>query len=148
MKNALGSLLIVTGTWKEDCRLQRYLKEAKLKINACIEDIDYKTPRGIDQSVIMSLIACDWIRHYQNIIITGPTGVGKTFLACALANKACGKDSIILHPRSPKLYYEMAVSKGDGSYGKIMNKLAKANVLVIDDLGIAPMGDAERRDPC
>jgi len=133
-------------TWKEDCRLQRYLKEAKLKINACIEDIDYKTPRGIDQSVIMSLISCDWIRHYQNIIITGPTGVGKTFLACALANKASREGYRSFYIRSPKLYYELAVSRGDGSYGKIMNKLAKANVLVIDDLGLAPLGDTERRD--
>ena len=123
-----------------------FLKEAKLKINACIEDIDYKTPRGIDQSVIMSLISCDWIRHHQNIIITGPTGVGKTFLACALANKASREGYRSFYIRSPKLYYELAVSRGDGSYGKVMNKLARANVLVIDDLGLAPMGDAERRD--
>jgi DNA replication protein DnaC len=132
--------------WKEDRRLDRYLKEAKLKLDACIEDIDYQTPRGIDQSVIMRLISCDWIRHHQNIIITGATGTGKTFLACALANKGCREGYRTFYIRSPKLYYELAVSRGDGSYGKMINKLARTQILVIDDLGLAPMTDSERRD--
>ena len=76
-------------TWKENKRMERYLKNARMKLDACVEDIDYKTPRGIDQSVMMSLISCDWVRRHRNIIITGPTGAGKTFLACALTNKAC-----------------------------------------------------------
>jgi DNA replication protein DnaC len=133
-------------TWKENYRMQRYLKQAKLKIVACVEDIDYKTPRGIDQSVMMSLISCDWIRQHQNIIITGPTGAGKTFLACALANKACREGYRTFYIRSPKLYYELAVSRGDGSYGNLINKLARTQILVIDDLGLAPMTDSERRD--
>jgi DNA replication protein DnaC len=132
--------------WKEDCRMQRYLKQAKLKLNACVEDIDYKTPRGIDQSVMMRLISCDWIRQHQNIIITGPTGAGKTFLACALANKACREGYRTFYIRSPKLYYELAVSRGDGSYGQLINKLARTQILIIDDLGLAPMTDSERRD--
>jgi DNA replication protein DnaC len=133
-------------TWKEGCRMQRYLKQAKLKLNACVEDIDYKTPRGIDQSVMMRLISCDWIRQHQNIIITGPTGAGKTFLACALANKACREGYRTFYIRSPKLYYELAVSRGDGSYGQLINKLARTQILIIDDLGLAPMTDSERRD--
>jgi len=133
-------------TWKEDCRMQRYLKQAKLKLNACVEDIDYKTTRGIDQSVMMRLISCDWIRQHQNIIITGPTGAGKTFLACALANKACREGYRTFYIRSPKLYYALAVSRGDGSYGTLINKLARTQILVIDDLGLAPMTDSERRD--
>ena len=133
-------------TWKEDFRMQRYLKQAKLKLNACVEDIDYKTPRGIDQSVMMRLISCDWIRNHQNIIITGPTGAGKTFLACALANKACREGYRTFYIRSPKLYYELAVSRGDGSYGKMIDKLARTQILVLDDLGLAPMTDSERRD--
>jgi len=133
-------------TWKEDCRMQRYLKQAKLKLNACVEDIDYKTPRGIDQSAMMRLISCDWIRQHQNIIITGPTGAGKTFLACALANKACREGYRTFYIRSPKLYYELAVSRGDGSYGQLINRLARTQILVIDDLGLAPMTDSERRD--
>jgi DNA replication protein DnaC len=133
-------------TWKENNRMDRYLKNARLKLNACMEDIDYKTPRGIDQSVMMSLISCDWVKRHHNIIITGPTGAGKTFLACALTNKACREGFRALYVRSPKFSYQMALAKGDGSYGKTINKLSKAHVLVIDDLGLAPMTDAERRD--
>ena len=80
-----GLLVDRQWTWKEDRRIKRLLEEAKLKINACVEDIDYKSPRGIDRSVIMTLSSCDWIKKYHNVIITGPTGAGKTFLACALA---------------------------------------------------------------
>jgi DNA replication protein DnaC len=94
----------------------------------------------------MRLISCDWIRQHQNIIITGPTGAGKTFLACALANKACREGYRTFYIRSPKLYYEMAVSRGDGSYGQLINKLARTQILIIDDLGLAPMTDSERRD--
>jgi DNA replication protein DnaC len=133
-------------TWKENNRMERYLKNARMKLDACVEDIDYKTPRGIDQSVMMSLISCDWVRRHHNIIITGPTGAGKTFLACALTNKACREGFRALYVRSPKFSYQMALAKGDGSYGKTINKLSKAHVLVIDDLGLAPMTDAERRD--
>ena len=133
-------------TWKENKRMDRYLKNARLKLNACVEDIDYQTPRGIDQSVMISLISCDWIRRRHNIIITGPTGVGKTFLACALTNKACREGYRALYIRSPKFSYQMALAKGDGSYGKTITKLSKAHLLVIDDLGLAPMTDPERRD--
>src|SRR5450756_24601 len=94
----------------------------------------------------MSLISCDWVKRHHNIIITGPTGAGKTFLACALTNKACREGYRALYIRSPKFSYQMALAKGDGSYGKTINKLAKTHVLVIDDLGLAPMTDAERRD--
>ncbi len=132
--------------WKENSRLQRYLRNAKLKINACVEDIDYKSPRGLDQSVIMRLIGCEWIMKHQNIIITGPTGVGKTFLACAFANKACREGYQSFYIRSSKFSYQLALGRGDGSYGKTMVKLAKAQVLIIDDLGLAPMTDMERRD--
>ena len=132
--------------WKENSRMKRYLRDAKLKLPACVEDIDYKTQRGIDQSVMMRLIAGDWIKSFQNIIITGPTGVGKTFLACALANRACRNGFHSLYLRSPGFYYQMALSRGDGSYGKIMNKLSKTSVLIIDDFGIAPLTDTERRD--
>ena len=132
--------------WKENNRMKRYLRAAKLKLQACVEDIDYKTQRGIDQSVMMRLITGDWIKSFQNIIITGPTGVGKTFLACALANRACRNGFHSLYLRSPGFYYQMALSRGDGSYGKIINKLSKTNILIIDDFGIAPLTDTERRD--
>jgi len=133
-------------TWKENHRMQRYLKQARLKLPACAEDIDYKTPRGIDQSVMMRLISCEWVTRRQNIIITGPTGVGKTFLACALTNKACREGHRAFYIRAPTFAYQMALARGDGSYGTLIKKLAKAAVLVIDDLGLAPLTDPERRD--
>ena len=133
-------------TWKEDRRMKRLLSNAKLKINACIEDIDFKSPRGIDKSVVLSLSACDWIKAAQNIIITGPTGVGKTYLACALANRACRMGYASFYLRAPNLFHEVAIARADGSYAKYMNKLAKTKLLLIDDLGLAPMTDHERRD--
>lgn len=141
-----GLLIDRQWTWQEDSRMQRYLREAKLKLNACAEDIDFKTPRGIDKSVMMHLVSCDWIRRNQNVIITGPTGVGKTFLACALANKACRNGYRALYVRSPRFAYQLAVARADGSYGKLMARIARARVLLIDDLGLAPMTDSERRD--
>lgn len=133
-------------TWKEDRRMKRLLNNAKLKINACIEDIDFKSPRGIDKSVVLSLSSCDWIKSAQNTIITGPTGVGKTYLACALANRACRMGYASFYIRAPKLFHDVAIARADGSYAKFMNKLAKTKLLLIDDLGLAPMSDHERRD--
>jgi DNA replication protein DnaC len=140
--------LIVDRQWtfREDCRLQRLLKEAKLKMNACAEDIDYKNPRGIDKSVILSLLSGEWIQKHQNVIISGPTGVGKTFLACALAQKACREGYRAFYARIPKLLYHLALSKADGSYPKTMKKLFKTQVLLLDDFGLAPLTEPERRD--
>lgn len=133
-------------TWKEDRRMKRLLRNAKLKINGCIEDIDFRTPRGMDKSVVLRLANCDWIKSAQNIIITGPTGVGKTYLACAIANRACRMGYSAFYIRVPRLFQELAMARGDGSYPKTMKKLLKANVLIIDDLGLAPMSATERRD--
>ena len=115
-----GLLVDRQWTWKEDCRIKRLLEEAKLKIHACLEDLDYKSPRGIDRSVIMSLSSCDWIRKHHNVIVTGATGAGKTFLACALANKACRDGYRTFYIRTPKFYYHVALAKADGSYSKLM----------------------------
>lgn len=132
--------------WKEDRRMNRLLKNAKLKIHACVEDIDYKSPRGIDKSVMLRLASCDWIKNAQNIIIIGPTGAGKTYLACALANRTCRSGYSSFYTRAPRLFQELTIARADGTYPKLMNKLAKTKVLVIDDLGLAPMTDPERRD--
>lgn len=141
-----GLLVDRQWSWKEDRRMRRLLSGAKLKINGCIEDIDYKTPRGIDKSVILHLANCDWIKKAQNILITGPTGVGKTYLACALANRACRMGFSSFYIRIPRLFQELAIARGDGSYPRIMKTLSKAKVLVLDDLGLAPMTAPERQD--
>ena len=141
-----GLLVDRQWTFREDRRMKRLLSNAKLKINGCVEDIDFKTPRGMDKSVILSLANCDWIRSARNIIITGPTGVGKTYLACALANRACRMGFSAFYIRIPKLFQELAIAKADGSYPKTMKKLAKTKVLLLDDLGLAPMTAPERRD--
>jgi DNA replication protein DnaC len=133
-------------TYKEDRKMKRLLHNAKLKINACIEDINYKTPRGIDKSVILRLANCDWIKNAQNIIITGPTGAGKTYLACAMANRACRMGLSSYYIRIPRLFQELGIAKADGSYPKLMKKLSRTHVLILDDLGLAPMAPAERRD--
>jgi DNA replication protein DnaC len=133
-------------TWKENRRMKRLLQNAHLKINACIEDIDFRTPRGLDKSVIFSLADCHWISKAQNIIITGPTGVGKTHLACALANRACRMGFAAFYIRLPRLFQELTIARADGSYPKVMRKLLGAKVLILDDLGLAPMTAPERRE--
>lgn len=142
----LGLLVDRQWSFKENCRLQRLLKDAKLRIQACPEDIDYKNPRGIDKSVIARLLSCDWLQKHQNVIISGPTGVGKTFLACALAQKACREGFRAFYIRLPKLLYHLALAKADGSYPKTMKKLLKTQILILDDFGLAPLTDPERRD--
>jgi DNA replication protein DnaC len=132
--------------WKEDRRMRRLLTNAKLKLNACVEDIDYRTPRAMDKSVVLKLAVGDWISHAHNVIITGPTGVGKTFLACALANRACRMGYSAFYIRLPRLFQDLAIARADGSYPNFMKKLAKTKVLILDDLGLAPMSAQERRD--
>ena len=145
-EDRFGLLVDRQWTWKEERRMKGLLSGAKLKINGCIEDIDYKTPRGLDKSVILRLAECDWIRHAQNVIITGATGVGKTYLACALANRACRMGYSAFYIRIPMLFQELAIARGDGSYPKTIKKMTRAKVLILDDLGLAPMTAPERRD--
>ena len=132
--------------WKDNKRMKRLLKSAKLKLAASMEDIDYRSPRGLDKSVMLSLASCDWVRNHRNVIIVGPTGIGKTFLACALAHRACREGMSAFYVRSPKLYYTLAMARADGSYARMLAKLAKTSLLIIDDLGMAQMTESERND--
>lgn len=140
--------MLVDRQWafKEDRRMDRLLKAARLRDSACIENIDFKTPRSLDRSLLIRLTGSDWIKMAQNVIIIGPTGVGKTYIASAIANSAIRRGYPAMYKRAPRLYQEIAVARADGSYPKLMDKLSKIKILIIDDFCIAPMSDTERRD--
>jgi DNA replication protein DnaC len=142
----LGLLVDREMTEREDRRLTTRLRQAKLKQNACIEDIDFKQPRGLDKSLILDLAQCQWIRKNLNLLITGPTGVGKTWVACALAQKACREGFTSLYLRLPRLLQELPIAKGDGTYTRLMNRLAKVDVLILDDWGLSKLIAEQRRD--
>ena len=133
-------------TYRENRRMSRLLQNAKLRLQATIEDIDFKAPRGLDRSVILTLAQCHWVRRAHNIIITGATGAGKTYLACALAHRACREGFSALYIRLPTLFQQLGMARADGSYPSLMKRIGKARVLVIDDWGITPMAATERRD--
>ena len=112
-------------TYREDRRLKRLLKEARLKTQACVEDIDYSHGRGLERSVMAGLSACQWVRDRHNVLVTGPTGVGKTFICCALANLACRNGFSSRYYRLPRLFIDLGIARGDGSYPSLLRKLAK-----------------------
>lgn len=122
------------------------LRRARLKQPAVAEDIDYRHPRGLDRALFRRLLTGDWVNAHQNVLITGPTGVGKTYLACALANAACRQGRTALYQRLPRLFEELAVARGDGRYARLMTGLAKVDVLILDDWGLALLDDERRRD--
>lgn len=121
---------------RQNRRFKTRLSKAKLRQSACLEDIDFRHPRGLDKSVMMQLASGQWIKEANNVLIIGPTGVGKTYLACALAHKACQQDYSALYFRLPRLLQQLDIAKGDGRYGKILKGFAKTNLLVIDDWGL------------
>lgn len=132
--------------WKENRALATRLKSAKLRQPACVENIDYRHHRGLQRSVMNQLAACDWIQHAQNCIITGPTGVGKSYLACALAQKACRDGYHTRYFYAPKLFRELLAGQADGSLSLQLKKLAKTQLLVIDDWGLEKATAAQYRD--
>ena len=142
----LGFIVDREHTERHNRRLQTRLRKAKLRINATVEDIDYRAQRGLDKSVVLSLATCDWIRQHRNAIVTGPTGAGKTYLACALGHQACREGFTVQYHRVPKLFRELAVAKGDGRYPKLLAALAKTDLLILDDWATALLTDEQRRD--
>lgn len=132
---------------ERDCRrLQTRLRRARLRHAAATEDIDYRHPRGLDKSLMTKLATSQWIREHHNVLITGPTGIGKSWLACALAHKACRDGLNALYVRVSRFFQDLSTAKGDGRYPKLMNAIAKSDVLVLDDFGTAALKDEHRRD--
>jgi len=142
----LGLLVDREMTERQNRRLKLRLQKARLRQNAIIEDIDFRTPRGLDRGFILDLAGGQWIHDHRNIIITGPTGVGKTYLACALAQKGCRHGHSALYTRLSRMLQELGVAKGIGTYAKSLLQLARFDVLVLDDWGMAPLSDENRRD--
>lgn len=131
---------------RENRRLKSRLRQASLRQQACMEDIDYRQSRGLDKSLMMSLKSCKWIREHLNVIITGPTGVGKSFIACALGHRACMEGYRTTYFRASRLFQELAVARGDGRYVKMMNAIARSHLLIIDDWGLSALTEPEQRD--
>ena len=126
--------------------MQSRLKKAKFKQQACMEDVDYGAPRKLDKTLLAKLSQCQWVKEHNNVLIIGATGTGKSYMATALAHKACLEGFRVCYHRMSRLLSDFVIAKGDGRYGRLMNELAKTDVLILDDWGIMDLNDANRRD--
>lgn len=142
----LGLMADCELTERDSRRLKTRLRRAKLRHDAAIEDIDYRHPRGLDKTLMTSLATSTWVRQHHNVLICGPTGIGKSWLACALAHKACRDGLSALYVRVPRFFRELSIAKGDGRYPKLIGALAKTELLVFDDFGTSALKDEHRRD--
>jgi DNA replication protein DnaC len=134
-------------TWRQNLALERRLRYAKLRGNACVEDLDYRASRGLDRTLMRSLANdSGWVQRHENLFILGPTGVGKSFLACALAQKACRDGHLVLYTRAAALFRDLTLARADGSLRNLLARLSRVEVLIVDDWAMAPMQETERRD--
>lgn len=142
----LGLLLEQEATLRRQKRFEARARTAKLRHPASVEDVDYHAPRGLDRALFLKLASCDWIREHRNLLLTGPCGVGKSWLACALGHKACREDLSVLYQRVPRLLAALSLARGDGRYAKLLRSLARVNLLILDDWGPEPLLAEQRRD--
>lgn len=145
-EDRLALLLEGETSARHNRRLTRHLQLAKLRLPACVEDLDFRSPRGLDKSLILRLASGEWVRDHQVVLITGATGTGKSFLACALGHSACRQGLSTRYFRLSRLLGDLAVARGDGSYTRLLDRLARTALIVVDDFGLAPLKDGERRD--
>jgi DNA replication protein DnaC len=142
----LGLLVDREATSRENNRLGRRLREAKLRQAAVIEDTDFRTPRSLDRALFLRLANCGWIREHNHLVIGGPTGVGKSWLACALGHKACREGYSVLYKRAPRLFADLAAARGEGRLPRVLAALERVRLLIIDDWGPEPLTAEQRRD--
>jgi len=142
----VGLLVQDEKTYRDNRRLKRLLKKAKLRQEAALEDIDYGASRGLGQQVILELANPQWVAARRNVLITGPTGIGKSFISCALGNSAARAGYTVLYLRAPRLFETLQQSRGDGSHLRTLARLSRVQLLIIDDFLITPLADQERRD--
>jgi len=142
----LGLLLDREASLRQDKRMTARLRAAKLRQQACVEDIDYRSPRGLDRAMMQKLIRGDWIDAHDNLALVGPTGVGKSWLASALGHKACRDNRSVLYQRVPRLFEDLALARGDGRHARLLRSLGRADLLVLDDWGLEPLDAAARHD--
>jgi DNA replication protein DnaC len=142
----LALLLDREATNRYDRRLRSRLRYARLRHQAAVEDVDYRAARGLDRVLFQTLAGGRWIEEAQNLIIEGPTGVGKSWLACALGQKACRDNRSVLYQRLPKMFADLALARGDGRYPRLMRAIGGVKLLILDDWGLEPLGPEQRRD--
>jgi DNA replication protein DnaC len=133
-------------THRESRRQRRLLQLARMRQNACLEDLDFHHKRGLDRSYLATLITCDWIRAHHNLHITGPTGTGKSWIACAFGNQACRQGLSVRYERTARLLDQLRIARGDGSYHRKLALLARTDLLILDDFGLKPLPQPERHD--
>ncbi|UEM11589.1 IS21-like element ISFK1 family helper ATPase IstB [Bradyrhizobium barranii subsp. barranii] len=145
-EDRIGLLVDREAAERDTRRLTTRLKIAALRQTACVEDVDLRTPRGIDRAVFAKLVEGRWIDRHENLLVTGATGLGKSWLACALGHKACRDNRSVLYHRVPRLFEALALARGDGRYARLLKSLGRAQLLILDDWGLSVLTAAERRD--
>lgn len=142
----LGLLLEREMTTRRQKRFEARARAARLRHDAQIENVDFRATRGLDRNLFIKLSTCDWIRQRHSLLLIGPAGVGKSWLACALGHKACREDLSVAYHRVPRLFASLALARGDGRYAKLLRSLAKTDLLILDDWGPEKLSDEQRRD--
>lgn len=142
----VGLLVDDEKTYRDNAKLQRLLTQARLKQTAALEDVDYRASRGLEKQIISELSAGHWIDRHQSVLITGPTGVGKSFLACALGNQACRSGFTTNYCRFPRLLENLQAARGDGTHLKMLSRLSKISLLVLDDFGLSSLSHPEAKE--
>ena len=142
----LGLLVDREATSRANKRLARRLREARLRQSAVVEDVDFRAPRGLDRALFQKLASCEWVRDHHHLVVGGPTGIGKSWLACALGHKACREGFSVLYKRATRLFSDLTQARGEGRLPRLLTTLERIRLLIVDDWGPEPLNAEQRRD--